>query len=100
MLLTLCVPVPGMWTLSSKVKQTSGLRLAAGRGHSGCVEELLFRGAEVNADPGGSTALHDACSGGHAVCVQLLLSHGAEVELLAADGSAPLHRCTTAQSFQ
>uniref|UniRef100_A0A4W6CMD3 Ankyrin repeat and SOCS box containing 16 n=1 Tax=Lates calcarifer TaxID=8187 RepID=A0A4W6CMD3_LATCA len=51
-------PEMGMWTLSSKVKQTSALRLAASRGHAGCVEELLFRGAEVNDDPGGSTALH------------------------------------------
>uniref|UniRef100_A0A8C4H479 Ankyrin repeat and SOCS box containing 16 n=1 Tax=Dicentrarchus labrax TaxID=13489 RepID=A0A8C4H479_DICLA len=93
-------PEMGMWTLSSKVKQTSALRLAASRGHTGCVEELLFRGAEVNDDPGGSTALHDACIGGHAVCVQLLLSHGAEPDLLAADGSAPLHLCTSAQSFQ
>ncbi|CAN9505457.1 unnamed protein product [Ophioblennius macclurei] len=92
-------PEMGMWTLSSKVKQTSALRLAAGGGHSGCVEELLFRGAEVNADPGGSTALHDACSAGHSVCVQLLLSHGAEPDLLAADGSAPLHLCSSAQSF-
>ncbi|XP_070779932.1 ankyrin repeat and SOCS box protein 16 [Enoplosus armatus] len=93
-------PEMGMWTLSSKVKQTSALRLAASRGHTGCVEELLFRGAEVNADPGGNPALHDACIGGHAVCVQLLLSHGADPELLAADGSAPLHFCSTAQSFQ
>uniref|UniRef100_A0A3P8RSX8 Ankyrin repeat and SOCS box containing 16 n=1 Tax=Amphiprion percula TaxID=161767 RepID=A0A3P8RSX8_AMPPE len=92
-------PEMGMWTLSSKVKQTSALRLAASRGHTGCVEELLFRGAEVNADPGGSTALHDACIGGHSVCVQLLLSHGADPELLAVDGSAPLHLCTSAQSF-
>ncbi|XP_051796986.1 ankyrin repeat and SOCS box protein 16 [Acanthochromis polyacanthus] len=92
-------PEMGMWTLSSKVKQTSALRLAASRGHTGCVEELLFRGAEVNDDPGGSTALHDACIGGHSVCVQLLLSHGADPELLAADGTAPLHLCTSAQSF-
>ncbi|KAF7664719.1 hypothetical protein LDENG_00168210 [Lucifuga dentata] len=93
-------PEMGMWTLSSKVKQTSALRLAASRGHTGCVEELLFRGAEVNADPGGNTALHDACIGGHSVCVQLLLSHGADPDVLGADGSAPLHLCTSAQSFQ
>ncbi|XP_056870833.1 ankyrin repeat and SOCS box protein 16 [Takifugu flavidus] len=92
-------PEMGMWTLSSKVKQTSPLRLAASRGHSGCVEELLFRGAEVNDDPGGSAALHDACSGGHAACVQLLLAHGAEPDVLADDGSAPLHLCTSAQSL-
>lgn len=89
-----------MWTLSSKVKQTSALRLAASRGHSGCVEELLFREAEVNADPGGSTALHDACIGAHPICVQLLLSHGADPDVLAEEGSAPLHLCTSAQSFQ
>lgn len=92
-------PEMGMWTLSSKVKQTSALRLAASRGHAGCVEELLFRGAEVDDDPGGNTALHDACVGGHSVCVQLLLSHGADPEVLSADGSAPLHLCTSAQSF-
>ncbi|KAM8844174.1 ankyrin repeat and SOCS box protein 16 isoform 2-T3 [Spinachia spinachia] len=93
-------PEMGMWTLSSKVKQTSALRLAACRGCVGIVEELLFRGAEVNADPGGNTALHDACAGGHDVCVQLLLSHGADPEALAADGCAPLHLCTSAQSFR
>lgn len=96
----LSVPLTGMWTMSSKIKQTSALRLAASKGHSGCVEELLFRGAEVDADPGGSTALHDACIGGHDSCVQLLLSHGADPDLLAEDGSAPLHLCSTAQTFQ
>lgn len=64
------------------------------------MEELLFRGAEVNADPGGNTALHDACMGGHASCVQLLLNHGAEPEVLATDGGSPLHLCTSAQSLQ
>ncbi|XP_035037277.1 ankyrin repeat and SOCS box protein 16 isoform X1 [Hippoglossus stenolepis] len=93
-------PEMGMWTLSSRVKQTSALRLAASRGHAGCVEELLFRGAEVNDDPGGHSALHDACIGGHAVCVRLLLSHGADPEGLTADGSAPLHLCNSAQSLQ
>ncbi|KAL0993259.1 hypothetical protein UPYG_G00105320 [Umbra pygmaea] len=90
----------GMWTLSSTIRQTSALRLAASSGHSGCVEELLFRGAEVDADPGGSTALHDACTGGHDNCVKLLLGHGADPNLLSADGSAPLHLCNTAQTFQ
>ncbi|XP_029363697.1 ankyrin repeat and SOCS box protein 16 isoform X2 [Echeneis naucrates] len=93
-------PEMGMWTLSSKVRQTSALCLAASRGHTGCVEELLFRGAEVNADPGGRTALHEACIGGHAACVRLLLANGADPELLASDGSAPLHLCTSAQSVQ
>ncbi|XP_064843704.1 ankyrin repeat and SOCS box protein 16 isoform X2 [Oncorhynchus masou masou] len=93
-------PELGMWTMSSKIKQTSALCLAASKGHSGCVEELLFRGAEVDADPGGSTALHDACIGGHDSCVQLLLARGADPDLLAEDGSAPLHLCSTAQTFQ
>lgn len=90
----------GLWTLSSRVKQTSALRLAAGRGHAACVEELLFRGAEVNANPGDQAALHDACRGAHSVCVQLLLSHGADPNLLTEDGSAPLHLCSTVQSLQ
>uniref|UniRef100_A0A8C6KF31 Ankyrin repeat and SOCS box containing 16 n=1 Tax=Nothobranchius furzeri TaxID=105023 RepID=A0A8C6KF31_NOTFU len=68
-------PEMGMWTLSSKVRQTTALHLAASRGHAACVEELLFRGAE------------------------LLLSHGADSERLSADGSAPLHLCTSALSF-
>ncbi|KTF92377.1 hypothetical protein cypCar_00012437 [Cyprinus carpio] len=93
-------PEMGMWTLTSKVKQTSALRLAASRGHSGCVEELLFRGAEVDADPGGRTALHDACSGGHHICVRLLLDHGADPDLLAVDGNAPLHLCNAAETYQ
>ncbi|XP_064171604.1 ankyrin repeat and SOCS box protein 16 [Anguilla rostrata] len=94
-------PEMGMWTMASKAKQTSALRLAAGRGHAACVEELLFRGAEADASPGGSTALHDACAGGHAACVQLLLAHGADPDrLAAADGSAPLHLCRTPQSLE
>ncbi|KAG9264470.1 ankyrin repeat and SOCS box protein 16 [Astyanax mexicanus] len=92
-------PEMGMWTLSSKVKQTSALRLAAGRGRSDCVEELLFRGADVDADPGGRTALHDACSGGHNTCVKLLLDHGADPDLPTADGSTPLHLCNTADTY-
>ncbi|XP_026853801.2 ankyrin repeat and SOCS box protein 16 [Electrophorus electricus] len=92
-------PEMGMWTMSSKVKQTSALRLAASEGHYGCVEELLFRGAEVDADPGGRTALHDACSGGHHACVKLLLDHGADPDVFAADGNAPLHLCSTADTY-
>lgn len=88
-----------MWTLSCKVKQTSALRLAASRGNNGCVEELLFRGTEVDSDPGGRTALHDACSGAHPACVKLLLEHGADPNLLTADGDAPLHLCNTAGSY-
>ncbi|XP_061080809.1 ankyrin repeat and SOCS box protein 16 [Conger conger] len=93
-------PEMGMWTMVSKAKQTSALRLAAGRGHARCVEELLLRGAEVNASPGGSTALHDACAGGHAACARLLLSHSAQPDRLSADGSAPLHLCRTPQSLE
>ncbi|XP_068605764.1 ankyrin repeat and SOCS box protein 16 [Brachionichthys hirsutus] len=93
-------PEMGLWTLSSTVKHSSPLRLAAGSGHAGCVEELLFRGAEVNDDPGGRAALHDACVGGHAACVQLLLRQGADPDLLSEDGSAPLHLCASSQSLR
>ncbi|KAL4659255.1 ankyrin repeat and SOCS box protein 16 isoform X2 [Arapaima gigas] len=92
-------PEMGVWTLTSKTKQTSPLRLAAARGHTACVEELLFRGAEVDASPGGRTALHDACVGGHAACTQLLLAHGADPDRLAADGSAALHFCNSPPTF-
>ncbi|KAL7860599.1 hypothetical protein AOLI_G00169480 [Acnodon oligacanthus] len=92
-------PEMGMWTMCSKVKQTSALRLAAGRGRYDCIEELLFRGAEVDADPGGRTALHDACAGGYDTCVKLLLDHGADPDLIAADGNAPLHLCNTPDSY-
>ncbi|TRY68052.1 hypothetical protein DNTS_003635 [Danionella cerebrum] len=92
-------PEMGMWTLVSKVKQTSALRLAASRGHAACVEELLFREAEVDADPGGRSALHDACSGGHHICVRLLLDHGADPDQLAEDGNAPLHLCSAPETF-
>ncbi|XP_018612715.1 ankyrin repeat and SOCS box protein 16 isoform X2 [Scleropages formosus] len=92
-------PEMGMWTLTSRTKQTSALRLAAGRGHAACVEELLFRGAEVDASPGGRTALHDACAGGHESCVQLLLAHGADPDRLAADGNGALHLCSSAATF-
>ncbi|XP_066499105.1 ankyrin repeat and SOCS box protein 16 [Hoplias malabaricus] len=92
-------PEMGMFTLSSKVKQTSALRLAAGRGRYDCVEELLFRGAEVDADPGGRTALHDACSGGHSTCVKLLLDNAADPDLLTDDGNSPLHLCNTPESY-
>ncbi|CAL8266401.1 unnamed protein product [Gadus morhua 'NCC'] len=92
-------PEMGMWTLTSKVRQTSALRLAASRGHAGCVEELLFRGAEADADPGGRTALQDACVGGHAPCVRLLLNHGAAPDLMTADGSAPLHLAAAARAL-
>ncbi|XP_072417800.1 ankyrin repeat and SOCS box protein 16 [Chiloscyllium punctatum] len=89
----------GLWSLISKQKQTSALHIAAERGHTACVKHLLGHGADVNAAPGGATALHTACANGHTECAQLLLSIGANPNAISEDGYAPLHLCTSPQTF-
>ncbi|XP_028674264.1 ankyrin repeat and SOCS box protein 16 [Erpetoichthys calabaricus] len=90
----------GLWTLSPKAKQTSALRITAGRGYTACTKQLLTEGANVSASPGGQCALHDATAGGHADCVQLLLTYGADPDVLSDDGRAPLHLCSTLETYQ
>ncbi|XP_006638235.2 ankyrin repeat and SOCS box protein 16 [Lepisosteus oculatus] len=90
----------GLWALAPKTKQTSALRVVAGRGFAACVKALLAQGAEVNATTGGSTALHDACAGGHTDCVQLLLNYGANPNSFSTEGSAPLHLCSTPNTYE
>ncbi|KAG2460582.1 ASB16 protein, partial [Polypterus senegalus] len=90
----------GLWTLSPKAKQTSALRITAGRGYTACTKHLLMAGANVSASPGGQCALHDATAGGHADCVQLLLAYGADPDVLSDDGRAPLHLCSTPETYQ
>uniref|UniRef100_UPI00398EF5C2 ankyrin repeat and SOCS box protein 16 n=1 Tax=Pristiophorus japonicus TaxID=55135 RepID=UPI00398EF5C2 len=89
----------GLWSLTSKQKPTSALRITAERGHAACVKHLLGHGADVNAAPGGTTALHTACANGHAECVQLLLSIGADPNAVSEEGYAPLHLCTSPQTI-
>ncbi|XP_067825106.1 ankyrin repeat and SOCS box protein 16 [Heptranchias perlo] len=89
----------GLWSLTSKLTQTSALRITAERGHAACVKHLLGHGADVNAAPGGATALHTACANGHSECAQLLLSIGANPNAISEEGYAPLHLCTSPQTF-
>ncbi|KAK6473057.1 ankyrin repeat and SOCS box protein 16-like [Huso huso] len=93
-------PEMGLWALTPKLKYTSGLRITSGRGYTACAKLLLHKGADVNASPGGLSALHDACAGGFTDCVQLLLSYGANPNILSKEGSAPMHLCTTPKTFQ
>ena len=61
--------------------------LAAFRGNTAAVINLLERGADVNArDVDGDTALMFAAHGGHALVVALLLQYGANVYARARNG--------------
>ncbi|KAM8795262.1 ankyrin repeat and SOCS box protein 16 [Eudromia elegans] len=92
-------PELGLWVLSPRARQTSPLRVAAGRGHRDCARHLVLRGAAVDAVVGGRAALHDCVAGGHLRCAQLLLAFGADPDVLGDDGLAPLHLCTEPRSL-
>jgi hypothetical protein len=66
--------------------------LAACRGELAVVEELIYRGDDVNAQDNsrGQTALFEASRRGYVEIVQLLVNHGADVNLARSDGSTPL----------
>ena len=69
------------------VKGRTPLMLAAFRGNTAAVINLLERGAEVNArDREGDTALMFAAYGGHGLVVSLLLQYGANVYARARNG--------------
>lgn len=89
----------GLWVLSSRRQQTSALRIAAGRGYGDCARHLLLRGAAVDAVVGGRAPLHDSVAAPRPDCARLLLAFGADPNLLSAEGSAPLHLCTTPDSL-
>ncbi|XP_041121216.1 ankyrin repeat and SOCS box protein 16-like [Polyodon spathula] len=93
-------PEMGFWALTPKLKYTSGLRITSGKGYTACAKLLLHKGADVNASPGGLSALHDACAGGFTDCAQLLLSYGANPNILSKEGRAPMHLCTTPKTYQ
>ena len=74
------------------VTKLTPLALAAVKGDTESVRELLALGVEVNGTNGdGSTALVLAALGGHAEAAALLLDAGADWSLTGADGSTPLH---------
>ncbi|XP_051855083.1 ankyrin repeat and SOCS box protein 18 isoform X1 [Antechinus flavipes] len=85
----------GLWSLEYKRELTNPLCITAGHGHADCVRHLLRRDADVNAAPGGKSALHEACRGGHTACAELLLEHRADPDLPSEEGLAPLHLCTS-----
>ncbi|XP_051894699.1 ankyrin repeat and SOCS box protein 16 isoform X2 [Pristis pectinata] len=89
----------GLWSLTSKRKQTTALYITAQRGHTECVKHLLGHGADINAVPGGATALHAACANGHTECAKLLLRIGADPNAISEEGYAPLHLCTSPQTI-
>ncbi len=72
---------------NGNVKGRTPLMLAAFRGNTAAVINLLERGADVNArDSAGDTALMFAAHRGHALVVALLLQYGANVYARARNG--------------
>ena len=70
------------------------LGLAAFFGHTGIVEYLLQKGAEVNSPSHNAMRvmpLHSAIANKRTAIVQLLLDHGADVNATQADNFTPLH---------
>ena len=71
----------GAWSNLLNLRDRAGdtpLHLAASDGHAEVVDELLYRGAEIETrNLAGRTALHLACMNGHAQVIFILCSAGA-----------------------
>ncbi|XP_063309030.1 ankyrin repeat and SOCS box protein 10 isoform X4 [Pelobates fuscus] len=89
-----------IWSLTYEEEFTCPLFVTANRGYADCVQLLLRLGADVEFSPGGESALHGACENAHLECVKILLRHGANPNAESQDGTLPLHRCKTPQSYQ
>ncbi len=69
----------------------TALMMAALKGHTTWVQQLLDRGARLDpAEPKAWTALHYAASGPEPGTVQLLLARGARIDAASPNGSTPL----------
>lgn len=82
-------------TTDSGISISSGLgplHIACARGHKNTVNELIQKGASINAwDKDGKTPLYRSCENGRVKMVQLLLNKGANVNLRDKDGFSPLY---------
>ena len=68
------------------------LEMAAQTGQIEIVKFLLEKGADINADRGGTTALHMAAIfGGKTELIELLLEKGADINARAGNGHTPLN---------
>ncbi|XP_062862581.1 ankyrin repeat and SOCS box protein 18 [Trichomycterus rosablanca] len=90
----------GLWSLEYKQELTSPLCIAAAQGFTECLLYLLEHGAKPNLNAGGKAALHEACVNCNTECVELLLELGADPNQMTEDGLAPLHICSSHQSFR
>ena len=67
------------------------LHYASKSDHKGLVEELLNKGADINAmDNTNSTPLHDACYEGHEALSRFLANRGADIHVENEFGDTPM----------
>jgi serine/threonine-protein phosphatase 6 regulatory ankyrin repeat subunit A len=59
------------------------------------INDLLSKGANINAVSESGTALHIACRSGNMKLVNFLLDHGADPALLDSKGASPLNICSS-----
>ena len=70
----------------------NALHLASKEGHVGVVDELLARGAKIDAaTKKGNTALHIASLAGQEVVVKVLVENGSAVNVQSQNGFTPLY---------
>ncbi|XP_053323646.1 ankyrin repeat and SOCS box protein 10 isoform X5 [Spea bombifrons] len=88
-----------IWSLTYEEEFTCPLYVTATRGYAECLQLLLREGADVEFAPGGESALHGACENAQPKCAEILLRYGANPNSRSEEGTFPLHRCTTHQSY-
>ena len=77
------------------------LHYAAAKGDSMILDQLLGRGAQVDAHSrDGTTALHIAAKYGHLVAVKMLLDHKAQVNVKDSTKRTPLHWATYRRKYR